>query len=69
MDWLVHCHVPSGPLCRSSTVSQQVVDGLLATFAEPAMAYFVEALSDTDPDKLESLAEMIEEKRKARRDK
>ena len=52
----------------SSTVTKDVIDGLLATFAEPAMAYFVEALSDTDPTKLESLAELIEAKRKARKD-
>ncbi len=50
----------------SSTVTKQVIDGLLATFAEPAMSYFVEALSDTDPSKLESLAELIEQKRKDR---
>lgn len=45
------------------TVTRQVVDGLLATFAEPAMSYFVEALSETDPSKLESLAGLIEKKR------
>lgn len=50
----------------SSTVTKQVVDGLLATFAEPAMAYFVEALGDTDPSKLDSLADLIDQKRKER---
>ena len=51
----------------SSTVTKQVVDGLLATFAEPAMAYFVEALSDTDPGKLDALASLIEERRKGKK--
>lgn len=46
-----------------TSVSRQVVDALLATFAEPAMSYFVEALSESDPEKLDSLAEMIDEKR------
>ena len=49
-----------------STVTKDVIDGLLATFAEPAMAYFVEALSDTDPRKLDSLVELIEAKRKGK---
>lgn len=52
----------------STTVSKQVIDGLLATFAEPTMAYFVEALSESAPDKLESLAELIAEKQKASQD-
>jgi predicted transcriptional regulator len=52
----------------SSTVTKQVIDGLLATFAEPAMSYFVEALSNTDPNKLASLAEIIERKRQERQD-
>ena len=47
----------------SSTVTKQVIDGLLATFAEPAMSYFVEALGNADPDKLDSLVELIEQKR------
>ena len=49
-----------------TTVTKDVIDGLLATFAEPAMAYFVEALSDTDPRKLDSLAELIEAARKGK---
>ena len=52
----------------STTVSRQVIDGLLATFAEPAMAYFVEALGEDDPDKLESLAQLIAEKREERKE-
>lgn len=46
------------------TVTEQVIDGLLATFAEPAMSYFVDALSETDPSKLDSLADIIEQKRR-----
>ena len=46
---------------------KQVVDGLLKTFAEPAISYFVEALSETDPARLDSLAEIIEEKRSQER--
>ena len=47
-----------------TSVIKQVIDGLLSTFAEPAMSYFVEALRENDPEKLDSLAEIIEEKRK-----
>jgi predicted transcriptional regulator len=50
-----------------SSVIKQVVDGLLKTFAEPAISYFVEALSETDPARLDSLAEIIEEKRSQER--
>jgi predicted transcriptional regulator len=46
-----------------SNVTKQVIDGLLTTFAEPAISYFVEALGDTDPEKLDSLAALIEKKR------
>ena len=46
-----------------SNVTKQVIDGLLTTFAEPAISYFVEALGDTDPEKLDSLAALIERKR------
>ena len=47
----------------STTVTKQVIDGLLSTFAEPAMSYFVEALGNADPSKLDSLAQLIAEKR------
>ena len=50
----------------TSSVTKQVIDGLLGAFAEPAMAYFVEALSDESPDKLEQLAHLIEEKKRHR---
>lgn len=43
----------------TSGVTKQVIDGLLGAFAEPAMAYFVEALSDDYPDKLDTLEAMI----------
>ncbi|MBM3500802.1 MAG: BlaI/MecI/CopY family transcriptional regulator [Armatimonadetes bacterium] len=46
-----------------SNVTKQVIDGLLTTFAEPAISYFVEALGDTDPEKLDSLAALIAKKR------
>ncbi len=49
----------------SDNVSKQVIDGLLSTFAEPAMSYFVEALGNVDPSKLDSLAEMIAQKRQS----
>lgn len=49
----------------TSNVTKQVIDGLLTTFAEPAMAYFVEALSDDHPEKLDALAELIEQRRRA----
>jgi predicted transcriptional regulator len=46
-----------------SNVTKQVIDGLLRTFAEPAISYFVEALGDASPDQLDSLAELIARKR------
>lgn len=52
----------------TSSVTKQVIDGLLTAFAEPAIAYFVEALADEDPGKLDTLAEIIEQKRKARKE-
>jgi predicted transcriptional regulator len=51
----------------TSGVTKQVIDSLLTTFAEPAMAYFVEALGEDDPGKLDALVEMIERQKKARR--
>ena len=52
----------------STSISKQVIDGLLTTFAEPAMSYFVEALSDDHPDKLDALAEMIERKKQEQKE-
>lgn len=51
----------------TSGVTKQVIDSLLTTFAEPAMAYFVEALGEDDPEKLDALAAMIERQKRARR--
>ena len=48
----------------TTNVTKHVIDGLMSAFAEPAMAYFVEALSDDDPAKLDALAKMIEQKKK-----
>jgi len=42
-----------------SNVTRRVIDALMTSFAEPAMAYFVEALGDEDPDRLDTLAELI----------
>lgn len=53
----------------TSGVTKQVIDSLLTTFAEPAMAYFVEALGEDHPDKLDALADLIERQKKARRTK
>jgi predicted transcriptional regulator len=52
----------------TSGMTKQVIDSLLTTFAEPAMAYFVEALGEEDPRKLDALAEMIERKKQAHRE-
>ncbi|MGQ9732496.1 MAG: BlaI/MecI/CopY family transcriptional regulator [Candidatus Zipacnadales bacterium] len=46
-----------------SNITKQVIDGLLNTFAEPAISYFVEALGDHDPEKLDSLAALIAKKK------
>ncbi len=48
-------------------VARKVLDGLLSSFAEPAIAYFVEAISQSDPEKLDALAKKIAEQ-KSRRD-
>ena len=46
------------------TVAQAAIDGVLSAFSEPAVAYFVEALSERDPRQLDLLAELIEQKRR-----
>ncbi len=48
----------------TSGVTKQVIDSLLTTFAEPAMAYFVEALGADHPEKLDALADMIQRRKK-----
>jgi predicted transcriptional regulator len=51
----------------TQNVTRQVISGLLTTFTEPAIAYFVEALEEQDPAKLDALAAVVEAKRKERR--
>jgi predicted transcriptional regulator len=46
-----------------ATVARAAIDGLLGAFREPAVAYFVEALSERDPRQLDLLAELVERKR------
>ncbi|NPV46039.1 MAG: BlaI/MecI/CopY family transcriptional regulator [Armatimonadetes bacterium] len=53
----------------TSGVTKQVIDGLLGAFAEPAMAYFVEALSDDYPDKLDTLEAMIRRRKQEQSNK
>lgn len=48
-----------------STV-KKVISELLGDFATPTLSQFVEALGDGDPDKMDELAKLIEEKRKKR---
>lgn len=48
-------------------VTRRVIDGLLSSFADPAISYFVEAMGDQDPDQLDELADVIEEHRRRRR--
>jgi len=50
----------------SRSVTRRVIDALLGSFAEPAMSYFVEALSEDDPERLETLSEIIEQQRSRR---
>lgn len=48
------------------SVSRAALDGLLGAFRGPAVAYFVEALGERDPEQLDELAELIERKRQQR---
>jgi predicted transcriptional regulator len=52
----------------SDNVTRRVIDGLLSSFAEPAISYFVEAVGDEDPDRLDMLADVIDEHRRRRRE-
>jgi predicted transcriptional regulator len=49
------------------SLTRRVINGLLGSFAEPAMSYFVEALGDEDPERLDTLAEMIEQQRRRKK--
>ena len=53
----------------TSGMTKQVIDSLLTTFAEPAMAYFVEALGADHPEKLDALADLIQRKKKTGKQK
>ena len=50
----------------TDNVTRRVIDGLLSSFAEPAISYFVEAVGDENPDRLDMLADVIEEHRRRR---
>ncbi len=50
----------------TDSVTRQVMSGLVGSFAEPAIAYFVEALEEQSPEKLDALAELLEKKRAER---
>ncbi len=52
----------------SDNVTRRVIDGLLSSFAEPAISYFVEAVGDESPEQLDALAELIDEHRRRRGD-
>lgn len=52
----------------TDTMARQVVSGLVGSFAEPAIAYFVEALEKEAPEKLDTLAELLERKRAERKE-
>ena len=53
----------------TESTARQVVSGLVGSFAEPAIAYFVEALEAQAPEKLDALAELLERKRAERAEK
>ncbi|MGD9518012.1 MAG: BlaI/MecI/CopY family transcriptional regulator [Armatimonadota bacterium] len=50
------------------TVAESAINSVLGTFSGPAVAYFVEALSERDPRQLDLLAELLERKRNERAD-
>ena len=52
----------------TQNVTRQVLGGLLSTFTEPAIAYFVEAIEEQDPAQLDALAALVEAKRKERQE-
>ncbi|HEY3396800.1 MAG TPA: BlaI/MecI/CopY family transcriptional regulator [Armatimonadota bacterium] len=62
--YLYTARVSRGELTDS--VTRQVLGGLAGNFAEPAIAYFVEALEAQSPDQLDALAAMVERKRAER---
>ncbi|NLO75160.1 MAG: BlaI/MecI/CopY family transcriptional regulator [candidate division WS1 bacterium] len=52
----------------TDNMARQVVSGLVGSLAEPAIAYFVEALEKEAPEKLDTLAELLERKRAERKE-
>jgi predicted transcriptional regulator len=46
------------------SVTRRVIDGLLASFTEPAISYFVEAVRDGHPEQFDQLAQIIDEHRR-----
>lgn len=48
------------------SVTRRVIDGLLASFTEPAISYFVEAVRDGHPEQFDQLAQIIDEHRRRR---
>ena len=51
------------------SVARAAIDGVLSSFTEPAVAYFVQALEQRDPRQLDLLARLVEEARRKRKDK
>ena len=45
-------------------VVHQVIDGLLVDFLEPAVAHFIDKISDVDPGKLKQLEDLISNRKK-----
>ena len=48
------------------SVARAAIDGVLSSFTEPAVAYFVQALERRDPRQLDLLARLVEEARRKR---
>ena len=62
--FLYHASVSREDFTQSTV--KKVITELLGDFAAPTISQFVEALDDDEPDKIEELARLIEEKRKRR---
>lgn len=50
----------------AESIARAAIDGVVGSLTQPAVAYFVEALSERDPRQLDLLAELIERKRRER---
>ncbi len=51
------------------SVARAAIDGVLSSFTEPAVAYFVQALQRRDPRQLDLLARLVEEARRKQKQK